>query len=568
MKNKTVFSMNSKLKKSIAVVVIEGLMGGCNFLVLFEALNIIFGNSVSSDKLFRLTLLVSLILILRMVVYSLGYTGSQIGGSEVSKKIRIAIGDKLRKIPLNLFSSRHKGVYISATTTDVSSYEQILTHKVADIVKYLILCLMVSIFSISMNVVVGGIILFSTLLLIPALAISFSYVKKYGPQKIDAAAENVRSITEYITGIQTLRAYGLGGIKNKKLNSSMKEFSDISYIYEKMVIPVSGFYFALNWMSFTLSIYFAGNSWLVGTIDSSELIILLMLSMFISKLNMTLFVDMTSYKNYIISKNNLNKIITEKEEITDGVEFIPKKFNIEFEDVSFEYVEGEKILKNMNFKILENSFTAIVGDSGSGKSTILNLISKYYEPQKGRIKVGGLAINNVSSESVLSFISAVDQDVFLFNDTVINNIRYARPKATDEEVKDACRLANCESFILNMEKGYETEIGENGNKLSGGERQRLSIARAILKDSPIILLDEATASLDIENELLVKKAIANLIKSNKTIIMIAHTLPIIKKADKILVVENGKILEGGSHNELVSKGGKYSHMWIASQKLR
>ena len=161
----------------------------------------------------------------------------------------------------------------------------------------------------------------------------------------------------------------------------------------------------------------------------------------------------------------------------------------------------------------------------------------------------------------------VDQDVFLFDDTIRENIRHARPNATDEEIEAACREANCDSFIRRMEKGYDTPTGENGNLLSGGERQRISIARAILKNSPILLLDEATASLDIENELAVKQAIANLLKAKKTVVMIAHTLSIVKNADQILVVSDGKIAEAGTHDELLAKGGKYAAMWNAEQKL-
>ena len=242
-------------------------------------------------------------------------------------------------------------------------------------------------------------------------------------------------------------------------------------------------------------------------------------------------------------------------------------YEIEFKNVSFSYIQGEPVLKNISFIVPNQKLTAIVGDSGSGKSTILNLIAKYYEVNSGTILVGGKIINNLAAEQVLKQISMVDQDVFLFNDTIRENIRYARPDATDEEILLACKAANCDEFICNMEKGYDTPIGENGNLLSGGERQRISIARAILKNSPILLLDEATASLDIENELVVKEAIANLLKVKKTVVMIAHTLSIVKNADQILVVSDGGIAEMGTHDELLKRNGKYTTMWNAEQEI-
>lgn len=531
-------------------------------------LNLVFGDGVAFNKLMLLTGIVALILVLRIVIYSFGYTGSQIGGSDVSRNIRIVLGDKLKKIPLGLFSKNNTGFYINTATSGVSNYEQILTHKTADIIKYIILIAMVAVFACIIYLPVGIVLMTSSLLLLPIMIITVHEVKIYGSKKNSACTENVSSITEYINGIQTLRAYGMGGKKNKTVTDAIKDYSNVSYFYERSIIPIGAVYMALNWLAFPVSILFAGNSWLKGTLSAPDLILMIMLPLFICRINITLFIDLTSYKNLTISMNKISEIIGEQEEITDNSEFTPKGTQIEFRNVDFSYIESEPVLQNASFTIPENSLTAIVGDSGSGKSTIFSLISKYYLPQSGKIKIGGYNIEKVPSEQLLSYISAVDQDAFLFNDTVRDNIRYARPDAAESEVEEACKLANCDSFIRAMEKGYDTETGENGNRLSGGERQRLSVARAILKDSPIILLDEATASLDIENELLVKQAVSNLLKADKTIIMIAHTLSIVKNADKILVLNRGRIVESGIHDELVAKGGKYAAMWKASQMLK
>lgn len=567
MKN-NIFKMGAKLKVSIAAVVLEGLLCGCNFLVLFLVLHLIFDGNIGFSDIVRATGMLAVLFLLRLILYMTAYTGSQIGGSDVSRRVRIAIGDKLKRIPLGLFTKNHTGFYINAATSEVGDYEQILTHKVADITKYSILLFAIGIYTCTLYLPIGLITLLSSLLVIPAMAMSVHQVHIYGTKKNRAREENVSAITEYLTGSQTLRSYALVGKKNEAVTRAMKDYSDISYHYEKAILPIGFAFVYCSYIALALAVILSVRGWLLGMIDPAALIILIMLPLFAGKVNMTLFIELTAYRNLMISKDKISSIFAEQEEQAQDSSFVPESAEIEFKDVDFSYVEGEPVLVKACFTIPEHSLTAIVGDSGAGKSTILNLISRYYTPQNGRITIGGRDIADAPAEQVLSYISLVDQDVFLFNDTVRNNIRYARADATDEEIEQACRQANCDGFIRAMEKGYDTEIGENGNRLSGGERQRLSVARAILKNSPIILLDEATASLDIENELLVKQAVANLLKADKTVVMIAHTLPIVKNADKILVMNAGHIAESGTHDELAAAGGKYASMWKASVTLK
>lgn len=561
------FQKNRNFYLSVGCTILEGLLSGCNFMILYLVMQMLLQKKFLLQPLLAITGLLAGIFLLRLLIYGFGYTQGQIGGAAVSKQIRLCLGDKIKKIPLSRFTQGQTGQYINTITSDVTNYEKILTHKVGDLAKNISLSLMLIVF-VSTIWLPGGIIFLATdFLLIPAIWFSFRAVKKYGNRKNQISAENVSSIVEYVTGIQTFRAYGIGGTKNEAVTKAMKDFSDISYIYEANTIPPGSVLGALAWCSCPVIMLAASNPLLSGSMDLVTYLMLCMMPLFLAKLETTIYVDLTSYKNLTISKRQIVKIFNESEECGTTEPFVSQNYDIEFQDIDFSYVPGEPVLEHISLHVPNQKLTAIVGDSGSGKSTILNLIAKYYEPTSGTIAIGDKSINQVAAERVLEQISMVDQDVFLFNDTIRENIRHARPDATDEEIEAACREANCDDFIRKMEKGYDTPTGENGNLLSGGERQRLSIARAILKNSPILLLDEATASLDIENELAVKQAIVNLLKAKKTVVMIAHTLSIVKNADQILVVSGGKIAESGTHEELLAKKGKYAAMWNAEQKL-
>lgn len=562
-----VLNKNRNFYIGVGGTVLEGLLSGSLFMLLYSVMQFLWSGQFDMNRVLVLTGMIVGIFLLRILIYSYGYTKAQIGGAEVSKNIRLFMGDHLKRIPLYRFTIGGTGDYINIITSDVNNYEKILTHKIGDLAKSFSLSLMLVVFVMTIYVPAGIILLTADLLLIPSLWLSFRMVRKYGNEKNAICAENVSSIVEYVSGIQTFRAYGVGGMKNKSVVDAMREFSRISFVYEAKVLPVGAGFSVLSWLACPLVIWVAYAPWAAGTLETVDYLLICMLPLFCAKLSNTIFVDLTSYKNLMISKNKILSVMKEPEETGSMKPFQTDTHDITFENVDFSYVSGEPVLQHASFTVPDQKLTAIVGDSGSGKSTILNLIAKYYEPTSGTISIGGQPINHVAAERVLEQISMVDQDVFLFDDTIRDNIRHARPNATDEEIEAACRAANCDGFIRKMEKGYDTPTGENGNLLSGGQRQRISIARAILKDSPILLLDEATASLDIENELAVKQAIANLLKEKKTVVMIAHTLSIVKNADLILVVADGKIAEAGTHDELLAKGGKYAAMWNAEQKI-
>ena len=243
----------------------------------------------------------------------------------------------------------------------------------------------------------------------------------------------------------------------------------------------------------------------------------------------------------------------------------PVAGDIRFEHVSFAY-QGKEVLHDITVTLPKNSLTALVGPSGSGKSTVMKLCARFYDPQKGRILFNGVPMNEINPESLMSHISMVFQDVYLFQDTIRNNIRFGKTDATEEEIIAAAKKACCHDFIMRLPKGYDTLVGEGGCTLSGGEKQRISIARAMLKDAQIILLDEATASLDPENEVEVQKAIDALIKGH-TVIAIAHRLKTIKGADQIIVLDNGQIKEKGTHETLMQAEGLYAQLWNIQEQI-
>ena len=562
---KKLFNKNSRFYCGLILTVLEGLLSGSNYIVIYMVLTMLYERVTDIKNIFSISCLVGIIFVIRLVIYSIGYTQSQIGGAEVSKNIRLGLGDKLRKVPLSCFTKKREGQYINIMTADVNSYEQILTHKLAALVKNGVLSVIVLAFVSVLYFPAAVILIISLFLLIPEMWLSFRIVKKYGIEKNLVTAKAVGQIVEYIDGIQTFRSYGMGGTKNRNTTETLRKFSTVSYQYEAHGIPVNFAFNIVNWLTVPLIMWIGYIPWHSGSISAITFLFLCMLPMVLAKLTASISVDMFSYRNLLISKANIKNVLAENEESKSTEVFSPKEHGISFRNVSFSYVQEEPVLKNISFSIPDHGLTAIVGDSGSGKSTILNLIAKYYDPDSGEIGIGGQSIRNVNAEDVLALISMVDQDTFLFNDTVRENIRYAKQSSTDEEIENACKKANCDQFIHKLEEGYDTSIGENGNLLSGGERQRLSIARAILKDSLILLLDEATSSLDIENEFAVKQAISNLLQENKTVVMIAHTLSITKNADQILVVADGKVVESGTHEKLLALGGKYTAMWNAEK---
>ena len=548
-----VFAKNSKIHASVACTVIEGLLDGCNFVLVYLVIEEVFAGGFDLGSVLLVSGALAAVFAVRLAVYGWGYVQGQVGGAEVSRNVRVFLGDKIKRIPLSRFAERTSGDYLNALTSNVSDYEQVLTHKTGSLVKNVTLGVMLTCFVTWLHAPAGIIVALMFALLVPGLWWSWRQVRTFGARKSAIQASNTSKVVEHVSGMQTLRAYGVGGVDNEAVVASMRAYSDVSYRYEAAVTPPGAVVFALVGLGLPALMLVCGDAWLAGELDVASFLLIIMLPLFVVKLTTGIFVDLTAYKNLMIAKRRIQAVVEEPEE-QGRLEPLPACGTaVSLEGVFFAYEPDAPVFEGLDLVCEQGKLTALVGDSGCGKSTALSLVAQYYRPDRGRVRIGGVDTAGFAPESVLAGMSIVDQEVFLFE--------------SDEEVEEACRLANADGFVRALPQGYETRIGEGGGRLSGGERQRLSIARAILREAPIVLLDEATASLDIENELAVKEAVANLLSHRKTVVMVAHTLPIVRGADAIAVIGDGRVLEQGTHDELLARGGKYARMWAADREL-
>lgn len=396
------------------------------------------------------------------------------------------------------------------------------------------------------------------------LFIFLKVIKYFGEKQLKSRNAAVSRMMEYLLGIKVLKAYNQTGNRFQRMEKSFDKLKEDSIKLEGIPGPLVMVYFAFLEIGF-LAILFFGLQFLEnGTLSIPIFFLFLIVGYgFFEPLKiLSEFMGEMRYMNMAADRvvETLNtKVLPEP--LDDK---IIERYDIEFEDVTFKYQDAD-VIKDMSLHIPERSITALVGPSGSGKTTITSLIARFWDVDSGQIKIGGRNIKDVKNEHLLSYMSMVFQDVYLFNDTIYNNIKVGNPQATREDIFEAARQANCHEFIQKLPDGYDTMVGEGGSTLSGGEKQRISIARAILKDAPIILLDEATASLDPENEGKIQEAIRELVKS-KTVVVIAHRMYSVSDADQIIVIEKGKVAEQGKHQELLENNGTYRHLWDEQQR--
>ena len=534
------------------------------FLVLIELQN---GQPITGQTWGIVIGLIAGGLILRMIFKYLVYRLQSTAGFEFVARERIALGDRLRNVPMGFFHDNSVGDITATVTTDLNFLENYSMHILDKVTTGVL----------SMIVMAGCILAFDWrigLIFVAGILLSFpiySHMQKKGKalsakrQKIQSEA--VAATLEYVQGISVVKSFNMCDKNLSDIEDAYESNAAASYGVERVFTPLNMTYSMVFRISACIIMLFAGILAVGGDLSFENLAVILIASFTIFNPIEVMGQMTTMIRTMDAALDRVEHIKKAKKIDENGRDLPLDSFDIAFEHVSFAYENGNPILKDVSFFIPQGSMTAIVGPSGGGKTTITRLIARFWDVQEGSITVGGHDVKEFTCDSLLKNMSMVFQNVYLFHDTIENNIKFGCPDATHEQVVEAAKKACCHDFISALPQGYDTVIGEGGSTLSGGEKQRISIARAMLKDAPIILLDEATASVDPENEVHLQQAISALVK-NKTLIVIAHRLSTIRDADQILVVDNGKIVEKGVHAELIQQKGIYQKFWNIRQKAR
>ena len=509
------------------------------------------------DQIFYIFILMILVIGGRFLFSYLRAVTQESVGCEATAEQRIRLGNIFKRVSLGFFNSNNMGEISSAVTTDLSFIEMLSMNMINTVVNGYITVLVMILFLLFYCPLAGIISLSGIVLSALFLYIAAKISDKNASIHQKAQDSIVENTIEFLRGMQTIKAFKQEGVSVQGIRKAYKNHKDVNIKIELEYCPYNCLHqFVLKAASVGI---IAVSAYLTYT-RKMDVNIMLMMDMF----SFVMFSQIEPLSNAIHVIEVVNKTLDKLEKIEkadiidkDGQNIELKRHDIKFSDVCFSY-DKKQILNNISFYIPEGSTTAIVGPSGSGKTTICNLIARFYDVNSGVITVGDKNIKDITCDSLLKNISMVFQKVYLFNDTIKNNILFGNPNASDNEVINAAIKAHCHEFISKLPNGYDTIIGDGGATLSGGEKQRISIARAILKDSPIIILDEATASVDPENEHLIQNAISSLTKG-KTVIVIAHRLATIQDADQILVIDNGDVVQKGNHLELINQDGIYKN---------
>jgi ATP-binding cassette subfamily B protein len=549
-----------RIRASYITAFLKGIMMKAPLILCFLCISLFMQGRMDKTKCIYVGVAVLASVILEAVFEHISNVLQSATGYMVFADMRLRLGDHLRKLPMGYFTEGNIGKISSVLATDMVFIEENCMGVLSELVTFIISQGLMTVMMFVMDIRLG---LLSLLIDIAFMIVGNLMLKtsmKHSVIKQQASESLTKEVVDFAEGIGIIKSYNMLGEKSKRLTDEFDKSCKKSIEFEIAYGPWSRALYLTFGIGTALVLAMCAYLYNIGVIVD---VYMVGMALFL----FDMFVSIKSYYGQMarltVTEASLDRIeeVFEAKELKDeGKKTLSNSADaeIEYENVKFSYTDKD-VLKDISFKVKAGQMTALVGPSGGGKSTIASLLARFWDINSGRILIRGVDIRDISLSDLMDQISMVFQRVYLFQDTVYNNIAIGRPDASREEVEEAAKKARCYDFIMQLPEGFDTVIGEGGVSLSGGEKQRISIARCILKDSPIVILDEATASVDADNERAIQEAISELCK-NKTLLVIAHRLKTIKDADQILVISDGKIIERGDHETLMNNNGTYARM--------
>lgn len=554
------------MKGPVLWIFVENFFMGFPAVAVYFAINVIVTTfddpqNINLRSLWFIAAFMVAIMLIQFLLSTGSFLGTFLPATIHSAENKTAFIKKLRSLPLGYFQNKESGELINNFTGDFLAVEQSMVGMFTGIFSVVLSCILTSVFMFIFNPVMAVALYISVPVTALVIALSMNLATRLSRRNIEARDKTATYLNEYLLGMKTLKSYNQTGEGFVKLKDAYQHLMKVNIHAETVGGSLMNLANTLVKLGLPLMCFAGAYLLLGGRLSVVDYLGIIIIGTKILSPMVTWVQYMVMLRTHYVSAARIDDVMrapvmTGKEDAASGADII-------FDKVSFSYSGGKdkkQVLTNASFVVPANKLTAIVGPSGGGKTTILRLIARFWDVGGGQISSGGKNLKELDPDRWLSNISMVLQDVYLFHDTVRENILFGRRDATEEEMMAAARRAGCHDFIMALPEGYNTVVGEGGNTLSGGEKQRISIARAILKDAPLLLLDEPTASLDARNEVLIQRAIGELVKG-RTVVMIAHRLKTVQNAHQILVVEDGGIKESGTHDQLMAKEGVYHRLW-------
>ena len=542
-----------------------GLSSIAMIVIVFSILFQIF-DGTSLDMLYKYFIAIGLLVVFKGICNMVADMKKHSAGFDIVQQIRERMIIKLKKFSLGFYTNERLGEINTILHKDVDNMSLVVGHMWSRMFGDFLIGAVVFVGLANIDIKLALIMAVSVPIALAFLYMTIKQSEKIENQNNLSLLDMVSLFVEYVRGIPVLKSFGENKSLDNELMNKTKKFGETSKSasrFKAKQLSIFGFLLDIGYLVLLTS----GTIFVVkGNLDVLNFIIFAVISKEFYKPFASMEQHYMYYVSAVDSYERLSRILY-ADVIPDKVDgIVPKDNDIAFENIGFSYEKDEFKMENLSFDIDEKTMTALVGESGSGKTTITNLLLRFYDVQQGKITLGGVDIRDIPYDELLDRISIVMQNVQLFDNTIEENIRVGKKGATKEEIIKAAKKARIHDFIMSLPEGYETDIGENGGILSGGQRQRISIARAFLKDAPILILDEMTSNVDPVNESLIQDAITELAK-DRTVLVIAHHLRTIQKADQILVFQKGKLLEKGKHRELLEKDGYYKKLWKAQYEV-